>query len=368
MNEFLTQSQLAERLVQKTGIQPETAKQFSSVFFMIVRKGLKNSDSFSVYNFGTFKKTWIEATTGLNPSTGEKINIPAHWRIKFVPCSAVAKRLNRPYAHLKAKEVPEDTILPDETPTSSIPCALVQPEPDDDLHDSELGISEGDIEDNDDDEEDCKVSKRNLKVLALAGLGLLFLILLISLLFKACTSRPAKSEKKQKSEPAASEVKQENEELPNSNIEESVPEDSELTAASLLFEKFAVPEGSDYHTIAEDKYGNRHLWPVIFAANKDLSSDPDFVAKYRSIKVPELPEGPVRDKVISSAVLEAYNAYLLMCEKQPESPRNAERKRLATRVLVSGELLVPGFIAEYNNRILPEYAELATNITLHQYK
>ena len=67
MNEFLTQSQLAEKLVQRTGIKFETAKQFSSVFFTIVKKGLKNSESFSVYNFGTFKKTWIEATTGINP-------------------------------------------------------------------------------------------------------------------------------------------------------------------------------------------------------------------------------------------------------------------------------------------------------------
>ena len=108
MNEFLTPSGLAQRLVERTGISLEIAKNFSSVFFMLVRKGLKDSESFSVYNFGTFKKTWIEATVGLNPATGEKINIPAHWRIKFIPCSAVAKRINRPYAHLKAKELPDD--------------------------------------------------------------------------------------------------------------------------------------------------------------------------------------------------------------------------------------------------------------------
>lgn len=367
MNEFLTQSQLAERLVQKTGIRLEIAKQFSSVFFTIVKKGLKYSESFAVYNFGTFKKTWIETTTGLNPATGEKINIPAHWRIKFVPCAAVAKRLNRPYAHLKAKEIPEDTILPDETPTSSIPYALIQKEADEDLHDDELGIGDKDIEENDEeDEEERQVAKKNLKILALAGIGILFLILLASLLFKACSARPKKTSKAEKPNTTKEEIKQDevSEEV---EIEETA-EDPELTAACLLFEKFAVPEGSDYHTIAEDKYGNRHLWPVIFAANKDLSCDPDFVAKYRSIKVPALPDGADRDKVIASSVLEAYNAYLLMCEKQPDSPKNAERKRLATRVLVSGELLVPGFIAEYRNRILPEYADMAANIVLHQFK
>ena len=131
MNEFLTPTGLAQRLVERTGINAETAKNFSTVFFMLVKKGLKDSESFSVYNFGTFKKTWIEATVGLNPSTGEKINIPAHWRIKFIPCSAVAKRINRPYAHLKAKELPDDepdVVEEDEGMYSSIPTPVVVPE------------------------------------------------------------------------------------------------------------------------------------------------------------------------------------------------------------------------------------------------
>jgi nucleoid DNA-binding protein len=149
MNEFLTQSQLAEKLVQRTGIKFETAKQFSSVFFTIVKKGLKNSESFSVYNFGTFKKTWIEATTGINPGNGEKINISAHWRIKFVPCAAVARRLNKPYENLKAKEIPEDTIIPE-----------TADEPDDDFYNDELGIDENDFEDEPENTAEKEISSR----------------------------------------------------------------------------------------------------------------------------------------------------------------------------------------------------------------
>lgn len=375
MNEFLTQSQLAERLVQKTGIRLETAKKFSTVFFTIVRTGLKDSETFSVYNFGTFKKTWIEATVGLNPGTGEKINIPAHWRIKFIPCSRVAKRLNKKYEHLKAKEVPEDTVLPDETPTSSIPVPVVQAERDDD-RDEDLGISEDEIDEvsNDsDDADEVEITKNNFKLIALAGVGLLFLILLFSLLIKACSSKTEKKDKKAKADTKVEqvEVKEEAEaEEPELEIsDEKTEEELELEAASLMFASFAVPDGSDYHTIAEEKYGNRHLWPVLFAANKDLSSDPDFVAKYRNIKIPELPAGEnERNAVITSSVLQAYNAYLLMCEKEPESSKNPERNRLAVRVLVSGELLVPGFIESNRNRILPDYAQMAQNIVLHQYK
>ena len=66
-------------------------------------------------------------------------------------------------------------------------------------------------------------------------------------------------------------------------------------------------------------------------------------------------------------MLDAYNAYLLMTEKEPESPKNEERKNRAVRVIVSGELLCPGFIDLYQSRILPEYAQSARSIASRQY-
>lgn len=354
MNEFLTQSQLAEKLVQRTGIKFETAKQFSTVFFTIVKKGLKNSETFSVYNFGTFKKTWIEATTGLNPGTGEKIRIPAHWRIKFVPCAAVARRLNKPYENLKAKELPEDTVIPE-----------TADEPDNDFYNEEPGIEENEIEQDFAEEnskaEEAETSGRKLKFLVLLGIFLLILIFAVSVLLKKCSAAARKTEKFPEPQEKTAEISTEE----NS----PAPEKNNSREKELSFENFAVPEGSSYHSIAEKKYGNRHLWPVLFSANKDSNSDPDFVAKYKDIKIPELPAEQAQMKIlVENSVLEAYNAYLLMCEKEPESPKNAERKLRATRVLVSGELLSPGFLAEHKNRILPEYAETAENIVLHQYK
>lgn len=348
MNEFLTQSQLAEKLVQRTGITSETAKQFSTVFFTIVKKGLKNSESFSVYNFGTFKKTWIEATTGINPGNGKKINIPAHWRIKFVPCAAVARRLNKPYENLKAKELPDDTIIPE-----------TADELDDDFYNEELEIDENRLEVESKNPTE-KGTKKNLKILVLAGIFLLLFILIISILIKGCSATTKKSQKtKEETVPSQNETE----------FSAKIPEEKSTYEENLNFETFAVPSGSNYHKIAEEKYKNRHLWPVIFSANKDLSSDPDFVAKYKDIKIPELPADESQKKnLIENSVLDAYNAYLLMCEKEPKSAKNEERKLRATRVLVSGELLSPGFLAEHHKRILPEYAEIAGNIVLDQYK
>ncbi len=381
MSEFLTPSGLAVRLVERTGIKLETAKNFSTIFFTIVRKGLKDSESFSVYNFGTFKKTWIEATVGLNPSTGEKINIPAHWRIKFVPCAAVAKRINRPYAHLKAKELPEDEPeVVEEEPVSVMPDPIVQEEEEDDPAEEEFKKSIGydpnkgllkraiELSEKEDDDEDEIQEKKPVKLFVILGLGILFLVLLLSLLLKACSGvskKPAKRPEAKKTEQPVENIPVQ-EEKPEVSEELEVEKQEEIEAA-LLFESYSVPTGSDYHTIAEEKYGNRHLWPVLYAANKSVKPDPDLIGAYNKIKIPSLLTGEEGKRQIEDSVMAAYNGYLLMCEKQPESSRNKERERLAIRVLVSGELLSPGFIDSHSKRILPEYAKMAKNIVKNQY-
>ena len=395
MSEILTQSALAERLVQKTGVSPEVAKRFASVFFTIVRTGLKSSDRFSIYNFGTFKKTWIETAEGLNPFTGEKMEIPAHWRIKFIPCPSVARRINRTYSHLKPKVIKEQkvsdngllarasviaqeekpasdsTLLPEENSSSVQEPAVIE----DDFY-SSIPVSEPvrqeeieDNNDNDDDDFDVQEDggKKTWKFIAVLALGALLLALVISLLVKNCSSKKNRNPSASDGDPDVQESAFV-EEAPE-NIVPPSSENSEIEEieAAILFESYTVPQGAGYYKIAEERLGNRHLWPLLYEANKEISIDPDFIPVSADIKIPSVPQGAERDEKIASAVLDAYNAYLLMTEKEPDSPKNEERKNRAVRVIVSGELLCPGFIDLHQSRILPEYAQSARSIASRQY-
>lgn len=395
MSEILTQSALAERLVQKTGVSPEVAKRFASVFFTIVRTGLKSSDRFSIYNFGTFKKTWIETAEGLNPFTGEKMEIPAHWRIKFIPCPSVARRINRPYSHLKPKVIKEQkisdkgllarasviaqeekpasdcTLLPEENTSSVQEPAVIE----DDFY-SSIPVSEPvrqeeieDNNDNDDDDFDVQEDggKKTWKFIAVLALGAILLALVISLLVKNCSSKKNRNPSASDGDPDVQESAFV-EEAPE-NIVPPSSENSEIEEieAAILFESYTVPQGAGYYKIAEERLGNRHLWPLLYEANKEISIDPDFIPVSTDIKIPSVPQGAERDEKIASAVLDAYNAYLLMTEKEPDSPKNEERKNRAVRVIVSGELLCPGFIDLHQSRILPEYAQSARSIASRQY-
>ena len=395
MSEILTQSALAERLVQKTGVSPEVAKRFASVFFTIVRTGLKSSDRFSIYNFGTFKKTWIETAEGLNPFTGEKMEIPAHWRIKFIPCPSVARRINRPYSHLKPKVIKEQkisdkgllarasiiaqeekpasdcTLLPEENTSSVQEPAVIE----DDFY-SSIPVSEPvrqeeieDNNDNDDDDFDVQEDggKKTWKFIAVLALGAILLALVISLLVKNCSSKKNRNPSASDGEPDVQESAFV-EEAPE-NIVPPSSENSEIEEieAAILFESYTVPQGAGYYKIAEERLGNRHLWPLLYEANKEISIDPDFIPVSADIKIPSVPQGAERDEKIASAVLDAYNAYLLMTEKEPDSPKKKKKKNRAVRVIVSGELLCPGFIDLHQSRILPEYAQSARSIASRQY-
>lgn len=447
MSEFFTQSELAERLVQKTGVGMETAKKFSSCFFSIIKKGLKTNDRFFVYNFGTFKKTWIETTQGFNPSTGERIEIPAHWRIKFIPCSALAKRLNRPYEKLKPRvineKVSDNGLLAKASKIRSdnenaYPSHLVPPV------DEDVKSQENDDfidADDDDDVYDGNERKGLLKYIAIAAVSALLLIVLLVLLLKSCTSSKRNGSEKEKGirtandavveskkeEPSAEdEVKgdqaeetqketseteddKENDGDVNEVAEEKIPEESvekdaegdeddEKTASetaeekssedpvkkdeydekavSDLFEFYTVPSGLCYYSIAEKKLGNRHLWPLLYSANKSISVDPDLISVNARIKIPDLNGKSAFDyaqtdsgrEAIFAAALDSYNGYLLMIEKEPNSSKNDERRRRAIGAIVSGEVLCPGFIEAKKARIMPEYAHLAKNIVEHQYK
>ncbi len=439
MSEFLTQSLLAERLVQKTSVSYDVARSFSSVFFAIVRKGLKNANTFSVYSFGTFKKTWTETTMGINPSTGAKIEIPAHWRIKFVPCTAVAKRINKKYANLKPRAVrhaknqkvgPDGLYaraskLEEDSKAATVISPFAEPgsekntadeksnfstgtesknlpeentgllraaeefraeqavreaeNPESDAYEKNKNIPEHkmdrdeiyDVEDGEsfDDDFDEQEEKRRPWLFIVLGTAAVILVLLISLLLKNCSpkNRRQNDEKLGDSSAETSGKKNDAEPRNESNTDAGSPYDE--IAADELFESYLVPIGGCYNKIAAEKYRNRHLWPLIYSANKSSNPDPDLIGASYSLKIPEIPKDEkIRNARINQSMLDAYNGYLLMCEKQPENPKNAKRRNLAARVIVSAEIVLPGFIEKNRDRILPEYAEMAANILKNQYR
>ncbi len=60
-----------------------------------ITSALEKGDSISLIGFGSFKVVKRSAREGRNPSTGEKMQIPASKGIKFTPAAGLKERINK---------------------------------------------------------------------------------------------------------------------------------------------------------------------------------------------------------------------------------------------------------------------------------
>ena len=101
MSSSLTPEKLVQRMLDKVETDHDTTKDIVTELFHIITEELRSTDRISLHGFGTFKRIFVEEHNGRNPHSGEAMVIPAHYRVKFSPASALAERVNVELSHLK---------------------------------------------------------------------------------------------------------------------------------------------------------------------------------------------------------------------------------------------------------------------------
>ena len=115
MSSKLNMQDIVNLLVANGEITKEEAEQFLSQFFNVIDKGLSSDEMVKVKDFGTFKLTQIEERESIDVNTQEKIVIPSHRRVSFVPASMLKELVNKPFAHFETTPL-NDGILMDGIP------------------------------------------------------------------------------------------------------------------------------------------------------------------------------------------------------------------------------------------------------------
>ena len=130
--ESVTLSVLAERVSRRLAdksLDDNKIKQVINSFFDTVRRDILDNGSFKLLGFGTFDRMLVDEKERTDRVTGETIFTPGYYKIKFVPVSALAKRINKPYEHLQPEVIEEAPVEeaksePDETPIDPAAEAL----------------------------------------------------------------------------------------------------------------------------------------------------------------------------------------------------------------------------------------------------
>lgn len=81
----IKKAQLSQRLAEKLGVTKRQASDFIDAFVDEITNYLRKGEKVNITGFGIFKVSSRKAREGINPRTGEKINIPASKKPKFTP-------------------------------------------------------------------------------------------------------------------------------------------------------------------------------------------------------------------------------------------------------------------------------------------
>lgn len=81
----MNKADLVRAIAEQTGATSKSCNAMLNAFTETVMKAVADGDKVPLIGFGTFNSVTRKARTGINPATGDKLNIPAKTVPKFTP-------------------------------------------------------------------------------------------------------------------------------------------------------------------------------------------------------------------------------------------------------------------------------------------
>ena len=91
----MKKEELIPLVSESADITKKSAGEAVNTVFEGIASALEKGDYISLIGFGSFKVVKRAAREGRNPSTGEKMQIPASKSVKFTPGTALKERVNK---------------------------------------------------------------------------------------------------------------------------------------------------------------------------------------------------------------------------------------------------------------------------------
>lgn len=124
MSTKATYHDMVQSLAQRSESSQQKADRFFREFVATVGQVLATGDDVHLAGFGKWERRYYKGRPGRHPQTGEKIQIPAHYRAAFKPFKALKEEVNAPFLHLEARPVrakPEPLVVVRERPVDADP-------------------------------------------------------------------------------------------------------------------------------------------------------------------------------------------------------------------------------------------------------
>ncbi|NDW18917.1 HU family DNA-binding protein [Dysgonomonas sp. 216] len=107
MKEKLTLQDLVDLLAKQTSLTKKEADAFFREFFNAIIDDVFGGEPVKIKDFGTFKLTKVSSRESVNVNTGEKIEIPTHYKLSFLPDKILKSLVNKPFEGFETTLVEE---------------------------------------------------------------------------------------------------------------------------------------------------------------------------------------------------------------------------------------------------------------------
>lgn len=91
----MNKKELVQEISKKVDVPQKNVDDIIKTFIEVVKETLKNDEKVTLVGFGTFVKKQRKATTGINPQTKEKMDIPAKNYAKLQFSDKINEMLNK---------------------------------------------------------------------------------------------------------------------------------------------------------------------------------------------------------------------------------------------------------------------------------
>ena len=112
MNNRLTIKELASMLAVRTGRDKEEMERFLREFVAVVSEHVFIDKVVKIKGLGAFKIITVEKRESIHVNTGERIEIPDHYKFSFVPDKELKDTVNKPFSFFETTEINEGVQFP----------------------------------------------------------------------------------------------------------------------------------------------------------------------------------------------------------------------------------------------------------------
>ncbi len=313
MDNKLNMQDIIDLLVVKNDINKEEADKFIVELFSLIEKGLTNDEIAKIKDFGSFKLTHIQERESIDVNTKEKIVIPAHRRVSFVPAPILKTLVNKPFAHFDTTPLNEG-VFADGIPqdAQSDIERYEDTEDDDEVTDNENSVEDATA--NEDTPIEYKPSDSESQKSAVGAsianssynskskksyrryiiVGAIVSLLIITVAYIHSHYLPASLVKRPNNSATTASQKEINVEKAElaSNTSPNILDTAQLVAP-LTRKTAKMSPGRTLRLIALDKLGNKEFWVYIYLVNESKIENPNVVPVGLVLDLPHKDEFPM---------------------------------------------------------------------------